>query len=284
MSRLLIIFVLSLLIVSFSSVQAQKPKIRPKEYYEQVLVNHTKTFFFAERVVRPSGHHAKRGRAPDGNTVGEQSFNLGQTLAGPMLMAGSMHYGSNADKALRNFGVKTSTSYLDTLNTFFLIGSLADTFSLYQKTKTNIQKYRSSIEIIHWDYHLLDAQVLLFGWRELLTDLHPLEEYRQKLYSQFPVEDCVIFQVRIYNQNNQDVQYQPFSWHLYLEGPQGQHYKMLKYDPQLDNMIRAGQFTEGFIYFPRKDLSNGKLFFPQGKPVKVVLEEFAGKHGVLEFQ
>lgn len=253
-------------------LKAYKPKVRPQEYYENTIKSHSKTFVFAERTV-------KQGADP-------AYFNSSgtSTLTDALFLGGGLYSSYKANESLNGLGIGGGfSSGLMALDAITMLGTFTDIFSTNKAMKVPIQKFKSLVEVVYWDPHILDATILLDAERELITDIHSLLAYRKNLYTQFPVEESLIFQIRIHNQETRNIQLQPFTWHIFLEDFQGNRHKMLKYDPQLDSIIRPGQYIEGFVYFSRRDLNSGQIIAPAGNSVKLILEEFNGKHGILEF-
>lgn len=271
---LVFIFGTSLFVLADNEEQYHVPRIRPQEYYEKTLKSHAKTFIFSERTVKY------------GDPVMSGSTSWNSMLTDSLLLAGGIYSSYGVNESLSEFGVGSSgLTALMAIDALLMLGTMADSYLSDKMTEEQqTKKFRSLIEVICWDAHLLDAQLLLHAERELISDLHLLEEHRKNLYLQFPVDEVVIFQVRIHNQDTANIQLQPFTWHLFLEDFQGNRNKMLKYDPQLDGAIRPGQYVEGFVYFSRKDLNTGRFIVPSGSKVKLILEEFSGKHSVMEFK
>lgn len=244
----------------------------PVKFYQNSLGKHSKIYFFGGK---------KKESLPGASSYGIGNiYSLFLPLQSLMI---SSSIKSSTDKALESTGISVGSggSIGDSFSSFLLLGSLVDSFSTYQKLKGKAHTVRSSVEVIYWDSHLLDAYTLYYAHKEVTGSLGQIYQYRNTLENQFPVDLFHIFQIRIYNAGNAPLQFNPFAWHLYLIDREGRRFKALKYDPQLDEMVKGGETLEGLVYFPRTDPATGREL--SGQEVRILLEDIEGHSTQLTF-
>lgn len=133
----------------------------------------------------------------------------------------------------------------------------------------------STLSVTWWDPALVNAKTLHYAVKEVVGSLSEIESYRASLLSEYPVDEEVVFEVKIANGSAASLQFSPFSWHFYLVDAQGRRHKALSYDPELDQEIGPQQTVTGKVYFPRVDPATGADLTAGG--VSALLEDIGGK-------
>lgn len=133
---------------------------------------------------------------------------------------------------------------------------------------------RIEIEVVRWDTELLDAYCRMQAAQQGMTSLEELNALRSQMAKEKSLDQNDVFQVRIKNIGELNVEMSPFHWHMFLNAPGDKRVAATRYDQVLDRKLNPKQEVVGFITFPR---------VPNREDMKVILEDVYGDHGEFSF-
>jgi hypothetical protein len=112
-------------------------------------------------------------------------------------------------------------------------------------------RQHSTLTITIWDNNLLDAYVLDLSQKNNVEGAFQIENYRQSLLSQYPIEKEIVLEIQITNNGMTPIRLSPFSDHIFLVDAKGEHCKPLGYDASLNEIVESGGTVSGKVYFPK---------------------------------
>ncbi|MBT9583799.1 hypothetical protein IV102_10650 [bacterium] len=133
---------------------------------------------------------------------------------------------------------------------------------------------RLEIEVTRWDSELLDAYCKMQAAQQGMTSVEELNALRSQLTKDKALDSNDVFQVRIKNIGELNVEMSPFHWHMFVSGPDDKRVTSSRYDQVLDRKLNPKQEVVGFITFPK---------VPNREDLKVYLEDVYGDHGEFSF-
>jgi hypothetical protein len=133
---------------------------------------------------------------------------------------------------------------------------------------------RIQIEVIHWDNELLESYCKMQAAQQGMTSVEELNALRQQMQREKQLDKNDVFQVRMQNVGELNVEMSPFHWHMFLSAPEDKRVVATHYDQVLDRKLASKQEVTGFITFPRVPNQDG---------VKVFLEDVYGDRGEFSF-
>lgn len=110
---------------------------------------------------------------------------------------------------------------------------------------------RIQIEVVRWDMDLLEAYCKM---QAAMSGISSAEEYgalRNQMIRDKALDQNDVFQVRITNIGDLNVEMAPFHWHMFLSAPGDGRVVSSRYDQVLDRKLQPKQEVLGFIYFPK---------------------------------
>ncbi|MBN9420026.1 MAG: hypothetical protein J0I12_31535 [Candidatus Eremiobacteraeota bacterium] len=133
---------------------------------------------------------------------------------------------------------------------------------------------RIQIEVVHWDNELLETYCKMQAAQQGMTSVEELNALRQQMQREKQLDKNDVFQVRMQNVGELNVEMSPFHWHMFLSAPDDKRVVATHYDQVLDRKLAPKQEVTGFITFPRVPNQDG---------VKVFLEDVYGDRGEFSF-
>lgn len=133
---------------------------------------------------------------------------------------------------------------------------------------------RINIEVVHWDNELLESYARMQAAQQGMTSVEELNALRQQMQREKQLDKNDVFQVRMQNVGELNVEMSPFHWHMFMSAPDDKRVVATHYDQVLDRKLAAKQEVTGFITFPRVPNQDG---------VKVFLEDVYGDRGEFSF-
>ena len=133
---------------------------------------------------------------------------------------------------------------------------------------------RIQIEVIHWDNELLESYAKMQAAQQGMTSVEELNALRQQMQREKRLDQNDVFQVRMQNVGELNVEMSPFHWHMFLSAPDDKRVVATHYDQVLDRKLAPKQEVTGFITFPRVPNQDG---------MKVFLEDVYGDRGEFSF-
>jgi hypothetical protein len=133
---------------------------------------------------------------------------------------------------------------------------------------------RLEIEVVRWDSELLDAYCKMQAAQQGMTSMEEVNALRSQLAKEKALDSNDVFQVRIKNIGELNVEMSPFHWHMFLNGPDDKRVPASRYDQVLDRKLNPKQEVVGFVSFPK---------VPEREELKVYLEDVYGDHGEFSF-
>lgn len=133
---------------------------------------------------------------------------------------------------------------------------------------------RIQIEVVHWDNELLESYARMQAAQQGMTSVEELSALRQQMQREKQLDKNDVFQVRMQNVGELNVEMSPFHWHMFLSAPDDKRVVATHYDQVLDRKLAPKQEVTGFITFPRVPNQDG---------VKIFLEDVYGDRGEFSF-
>ena len=133
---------------------------------------------------------------------------------------------------------------------------------------------RIEIEIVRWDQELLDAYCRMQAAQNGVRSAEELNALRNQMIREKGLDQNDVFQVRIRNSGELNVELSPFHWHMFTSAPGGKRVAATRYDPVLDRKLSPKQEVMGYITFPR---------VPERDGLTVYLEDIYGDQGEFSF-
>lgn len=133
---------------------------------------------------------------------------------------------------------------------------------------------RVEIEVVRWDQELLDAYCRLQAAQNGVRSAEELNALRNQMMREKGLDQNDVFQVRIRNTGELNVELSPFHWHMFTSAPGGKRVAATRYDPILDRKLNPKQEVMGYITFPR---------VPERDDLTVYLEDIYGDQGEFSF-
>jgi|GEM_PF-4386148 len=138
----------------------------------------------------------------------------------------------------------------------------------------------SKIEIIFWDEKLCKSYVNYYAVKENITDPVAIEQLLRQQLEKRSADKYLAFQMRIENSTPNTVVLQPFADKVYLTDVMGNKYTLVKYDPQFDEILKAGDKVEGYMYFPKVKLDKKPLFGIDSSEIILTINNIMGNHSI----
>jgi len=132
---------------------------------------------------------------------------------------------------------------------------------------------RIQIEVVHWDHELLESYCKMQAAQQGMNSVEELNALRNQMLRERGLDKNDVFQVRMQNVGELNVEMSPFHWHMFMGAPDDKRVVATHYDQVLDRKLASKQEVTGFISFPR---------VPNGD-VKVFLEDVYGDRGEFSF-
>ena len=133
---------------------------------------------------------------------------------------------------------------------------------------------RIQIEVVHWDNELLETYCKMQAAQQGMSSVEELNALRQQMQREKQLDKNDVFQVRMQNVGELNVEMSPFHWHMFMSAPDDKRVVATHYDQVLDRKLAPKQEVTGFITFPRVPNQDG---------VKVFLEDVYGDRGEFSF-
>lgn len=133
---------------------------------------------------------------------------------------------------------------------------------------------RIEIEVVHWDNELLEAYCKMQAAQQGMTSVEELNAMRQQMMREKQLDKNEVFQVRMQNVGELNVEMSPFHWHIFMTAPDDKKVVATHYDQVLDRKLSPKQEVTGFVTFPR---------VPNQESLKVLLEDVYGDRGEFSF-
>jgi len=110
---------------------------------------------------------------------------------------------------------------------------------------------RIEIEVVRWDMQLLEAYCKMQAAQQGLASVEEYNALRNQMIRDKSLDKSDVFQVKIRNIGDLNVEMAPFHWHMFLSAPGDQRVVSSRYDQVLDRKLTPKQEVLGFIYFPK---------------------------------
>jgi len=133
---------------------------------------------------------------------------------------------------------------------------------------------RLEIEVVQWDSTLLEAYCKMQAAQQGLRSLEELNALRSQMTREKGLDSQDVFQVRIKNIGELNVEMSPFHWHMFLNAPGEKRVIATRYDQVLDRKLGPKQEVVGYISFPK---------VADREEMKVFLEDVYGDKGEFTF-
>ncbi len=133
---------------------------------------------------------------------------------------------------------------------------------------------RIEIEVVHWDQELLEAYCRFQAAQNGVRSVEELNTLRNQMMREKGLDQNDVFQVRIRNSGELNVELSPFHWHMFTSAPNGKRVAATRYDPILDRKLTPKQEVMGYVTFPR---------VPDRDELTVYLEDIYGDQGEFSF-
>lgn len=133
---------------------------------------------------------------------------------------------------------------------------------------------RIELEVVHWDNELLDAYARMQAAQAGMASVEEYNALKNQLMREKNLEQNDVFQVRIRNTGELNVELAPFHWHMFLSAPGDQRVVATHYDQVLDRKLSPKQEVVGYITFPK---------VPGREDLTVYFEDIYGDKGDVSF-
>ena len=133
---------------------------------------------------------------------------------------------------------------------------------------------RIEIEVVRWDPELLNAYCKMQAAQQGTVSVEEINALRNQMTREKALDSNDVFQVRIKNIGELNVELSPFHWHMFLNAPGDKRVTASRYDQVLDRKLNPKQEVVGFVTFPK---------VPNREELTVILEDIYGDHGEFSF-
>ncbi|MBS2038367.1 hypothetical protein JST97_25515 [bacterium] len=133
---------------------------------------------------------------------------------------------------------------------------------------------RIQIEVVHWDNELLEAYCKMQAAQQGMTSVEELNALRQQMMREKQLDKNEVFQVRMQNVGELNVEMSPFHWHIFMAAPDEKRVVATHYDQVLDRKLAPKQEVTGLVTFPR---------VPNQDSLKLFLEDVYGDRGEFSY-
>lgn len=110
---------------------------------------------------------------------------------------------------------------------------------------------RIEIEMVRWDNDLLEAYCRCQAAQSGMATAEEYQALRSQVIKEKGLDQNDVFQVRVRNAGELNVELAPFHWHIFLSAPEGKKVVASRYDPVLDRKLGPKQEVVGFVSFPK---------------------------------
>lgn len=133
---------------------------------------------------------------------------------------------------------------------------------------------RIELEVVHWDDELLEAYCRMQAAQAGMSTVEELSALRSQMQREKALDQNDVFQVRIKNNGELNVELAPFHWHMFLSAPDDKRVVSTRYDQVLDRKLSPKQEVVGYITFPK---------VPGRENLTVYFEDIYGDKGEVTF-
>jgi hypothetical protein len=133
---------------------------------------------------------------------------------------------------------------------------------------------RIEIEVVRWDESLTDAFCRMQAAQSGFTSVEEFNAMKSQMVKEKALDQNDVFQVRIRNVGELNVEMAPFHWHMFLSAPGDQKVVSARYDQVLDRKLSPNQEVVGYISFPK---------VADREELTVFLEDIYGDRGEFSF-